>query len=450
MLANDKLEFFNKKLFSILCDKRKFKLIKYNKYFQNIFKINLIDYKRLSGKYIIYKSEEKGKEYDGFRKCLLYEGEFLNGERNGEGKEYEYSDKGNDISLHLIFEGEYLKGKRNGKGKEYYHNGTLKFIGEYKSGNKWDGKEYDTKGNLLFELKQGKGFIKEYYRNEKLKYEGDYLNGKGKEYSYISGTLEYEGEFLDGKRNGQGKEYDAGRLEFEGEYKNGKKWTGKGYDLNNNLVYELKEGKGFVKEYHCNHCNGREISEGEYINGEKNGKFIEYDVYGNLFFEGEYLNGKKNGQGKEYSHEYLIFEGEYYNNNRLKGKEFYYKNYLAKYEGKLYTTSSKEFYYKRLSVEYEGEYLCDKKWNGIGFDMDGNKIYELVNGNGKVREYTNGFLSFEGEYLNSEKNGKGKLYFFSHLIYDGEFLNGNFNGKGKVFDMKGNLEFEGEFLNSPS
>jgi len=37
----------------------------------------------------------------------------------------------------LIFEGEYLNGQRNGKGKEYYENETLKFEGEYFNGKKW-------------------------------------------------------------------------------------------------------------------------------------------------------------------------------------------------------------------------------------------------------------------------------------------------------------------------
>ena len=49
----------------------------------------------------------------------------------------------------------------------------------------------------------------------------------------------------------------------------------KGYDKNNNIVYELKEGKGFVKEY-------------------------DYD--GKILFEGEFLNGKSNGKGKEYKY----------------------------------------------------------------------------------------------------------------------------------------------------
>ena len=48
---------------------------------------------------------------------LSFEGEYLNAERHGKGKEY-------NLLGNLIYEGEYLKGKRHGKGKEkeYYGN----------------------------------------------------------------------------------------------------------------------------------------------------------------------------------------------------------------------------------------------------------------------------------------------------------------------------------------
>ena len=42
-----------------------------------------------------------------------------------------------------MYDGEYLNGIRNGKGKEYYFNGNLEFIGEYLNGQKWNGKQYD-------------------------------------------------------------------------------------------------------------------------------------------------------------------------------------------------------------------------------------------------------------------------------------------------------------------
>ena len=38
--------------------------------------------------------------------------------------------------------------------------------------------------------------------------------------------------------------------------------------------------------------------EGEYSNGERNGKGKEYNFDGNLSFEGEYLKGKRNGIGR--------------------------------------------------------------------------------------------------------------------------------------------------------
>ena len=144
--------------------KKKLKLIKCNKKLQIKFDITLNNYKFYSGKYIIYEENNmkgKGKEFRGKSDELIFEGEYLNGERNGKGKEYYYDDK-------LLFEGEYFYGKRNGKGKLYY------------------------------------------YDSDKLIFEGEYLNGerngKGKEYYYNSDKLKFIGEYLNDKRNGIGKE----------------------------------------------------------------------------------------------------------------------------------------------------------------------------------------------------------------------------------------------------
>ena len=188
-----------------------------------------------------------GKEYDS-QNQLIFEGEHLNGERNGKGKEYN-----EDI---LIFEGEYLYGERNGKGKEYFNNNKIKFEGEYLYGEKWNGIMYDYNQEFSFEIKNGKG--------------------KGKEYSNVDRKLIYEGEYVNGERNGKGKKYDdENKLIFEGEYLNGKKWNGviKEYDYKNILKFD-----------------------GKLINGEKNGLGKEYDEKGRLIYEGEYLNGKRHVQ----------------------------------------------------------------------------------------------------------------------------------------------------------
>ena len=123
---------------------------------------------------------------------------------------------------------------------------------------------------------------------------------------------------MDGERNGKGKEYDYNnKLRFEGEYLNNKRWNGKGYNKYGQLVFELKNGCGQVKE--C-YEEGLEF-EGEYLNGNKNGKGKECVLDTNLvIFEGEYLNGEKNGKGKEYyGDDILKYEGEY-KNGKLNGK----------------------------------------------------------------------------------------------------------------------------------
>ena len=79
-----------------------------------------------------------------------------------------------------------------------------------------------------------------------------------------------------------------------------------------------------------------------------------------LVYEGEYLNGEKNGKGKEYCNGKLIFEGEYLYNKRIRGKEYYKKNLV-----------------------FEGEYLYNRKFEGKGYDNNGKIIYELINGSGK-------------------------------------------------------------------
>ena len=98
----------------------------------------------------------------------------------------------------MIFEGEYLNGLRNGKGKEYILDGKLEYDGEYLYNKKWNGKEYDKNGKIINVLKNGNGKVKEYNYEGKLMFEGEYLNekrwnGKGKECNY-HGELVFEGE----------------------------------------------------------------------------------------------------------------------------------------------------------------------------------------------------------------------------------------------------------------
>ena len=112
MLENIKSSFFIKMVFFLLDEEIKLKIVKYNKILQNKLDININNYKLFRGKYIVYEENGIVKEYDAYNNELRFEGEYLDGKRNGKGKEY--------FCSRLIFKGEYLNGKRNGKGKEYY------------------------------------------------------------------------------------------------------------------------------------------------------------------------------------------------------------------------------------------------------------------------------------------------------------------------------------------
>ena len=370
-MENIQSSYFKKMIFFHLEEGRKLKIIKYNKNFQNFLDINIINYKLFSGKYIINEGDGIIKEYNYFNDELIFEGNYLNGKRNGKGKEY-------DKHGNLIFEGEYLKGKR--------YNGNQYFKNE------------------IYELKNGKGIIKEIL-----------------EEGYI-----FEGEYLNGEKNGKGKCFFYDTLFFDGEYLKGKIWNGKGYF--NNKSYEIKNGKLSVKEY--DEHNHLKLSF-QYLNGERIGRWILFDLMGNLLMDGEYLNNKLNGKGILY---YVLyneknFEGEFLNDRKKKGKEYIHNR-----------------------LEYEGEYLYGIKWNGKGYDEKGNLAYEIINGRGKIREYDKlDNLIFEGEYLNGKRNGKGKEYDkMKNLIFEGEYLNGKRNGIGKEYVGNGLIVlmvFEGEYLN---
>ena len=349
--------FFLFKLLGHITEKNILKMTKYNKKMQNLININpnyingseyndkfsLIysgGYLRgerhgygeefdEKGEIIFYGSYANGKKHgrviEYYRlgeRIITFEGNYSFGQRNGIGKEYintEFEDEDK-----ILFEGEYLKGKRwRGKGEEYDDFERLIYSGEYIDGKKWTGKltSFNEDGKIANKVK---------FLNGKI------MKGQGKEYDEKE-RLKYEGEYYNGKRNGCGQEYDEiGRLIFKGIYMDGERWNGKQikylnnlafeleyisgvrlyqneaiekYDYNNNFITDLDFFTGKIKESY----NNIQIFDGEYKDGLRNGKGIEYNIEGKIIFEGEYFNGKRKGKGKEFDNNgKIIFEGEYF------------------------------------------------------------------------------------------------------------------------------------------
>ena len=135
---------------------------------------------------------------------------------------------------------------------------------------------------------------KEYNKNKVLIYDGEFKNGErsgqGKEF-FLNGNLLFNGNYLNGKRNGQGKEfYPNGNLLYEGDYMSGKRNNGNIY-LTEGKTDKIIKGDGINKEFSEN----GNLLEGEYKDGKKQGKWVKYDINGEILIEGNYKNSKKNG-----------------------------------------------------------------------------------------------------------------------------------------------------------
>ena len=83
MLEKIKSKFFIKILFSHLIEVNKLKIVKYNKILKDRIGINLNIYKLFSGRYIKLDKIVKVQEYNSINQKLVFEGEYLNGKRNG-------------------------------------------------------------------------------------------------------------------------------------------------------------------------------------------------------------------------------------------------------------------------------------------------------------------------------------------------------------------------------
>ena len=324
--------------------------------------------------------------YNNKNHNIEYEGEYIDNIKNGEWKTY--YENGNQE-----FIGYYKNGVINGKCKEYNNLGKLVFDGKYKKGIKWNGKEriiYDcNQKKIIIERKysEGKALCVEYYEHKKFSPHNfdikglEFIQGlinKGHDKNDFSDEINYEsyitnllfiGEHVDDQalkdkinRNGKGNEYHENKKVFSGEYKDGKRINGKG------KIY--------------NH-NGKLIFEGDYINGKRNGKVIEYyeDTEGNedsestLFvkYEGKYIDDQKNGEGKEFQYDEeknqeIVFEGVYKNGEKWNGK-------------------GKEYYSMPDKLLFSGEYREGKRWNG--------NFYEYSNIMNRVK--------LKGKYVNGEK-----------------------------------------------
>lgn len=178
----------------------------------------------------------------------------------------------------VTYRGNWQDGLPHGKGL-YSDKFGRTYSGDFKFGFLWGNGRMNYQGNYTYTgefqmgLRQGKGLCK--FANG-MKYQGRYIqdvmNGIGK--FYLNKTDYYEGEMLDNKFNGWGK-LNNNNGYHEGYFKDG-----------------LPNGKG--EQFNTQSISGLE---GTWVNGKKEGEFIQRDPFGNgqkVFFKNDELVPKPN------------------------------------------------------------------------------------------------------------------------------------------------------------
>ena len=212
------------------------------------------------------------------------------------------------------------------------------------------------------------------------------------------------------------------------------------------IIYnkELQNKCGLDLEYY------KFISQ-KYRTFEPNGIIKEFSKStNNLIFQGKYINHRKEGEGIEF---YENEEGkekmrEKFHGLYSKGYKIIGTGYTIRKQKYFFLIDNKgeEFFYNE-KLCFKGDYFNGRRWNGIGYNYQGEEEFKIKNGSGKVKEFNYfGTLIYEGEYSNGLRQGKGKEYSNYVLRYEGEYLNGKKHGKGKEYDYMGILNCEGDYL----
>ncbi len=324
------------------------------------------------------------------------------------------------------------KGQKTGTWKKFYEDGKLKEESRYKN-DLLNGylKEYDRKGKLINATLYIDGVAqtyaeeiatldikKEYYEDGTVRREGIYdvtgkENGIFKYYDekgkiektefYVHGVLVAVGLIdEEGKRQGYWEEYylePEGQIRSKGKYKDGEKIEEWQYFFVNNQLQQIgkydKKGRptGLWKWYFK---SGQLLREESFRKGLEDGMMHEYLEDGTVITEGEFIDGKKEGpwlyqhgdhkEVGEYRDDYkhgvwkyyhlitnkLSFEGNFIDGEPDGKHKYYYENGKIKRE-EVYTMGQKSGVWKHFNLLGEVTLTLYFK-NGKEYKIDGTKL----------------------------------------------------------------------------
>lgn len=318
---------------------------------------------------------------------VKWEGRFLNDKKDGYFKEY--SEKGD-----LLVTTKYVDGKLQKDApelakievkNEYYPNGIVKYSGGFKEDGTPEGlhKEFSEQGDVI----NSRIFKDGYVVAEGIMDNKNLEQGLWKEY-HTNGQLKSQGEYKDGKRIGEWVFYHPnGKLEQKGKYdKKGRaqgewKWYYETGNLLREEIYVDDQLEGPMTEYSD---SGQVITKGEYMEGLKEGAWV-YEM-GDYREEGKYRADKRDGMWKHYytNTNKIRFEGNFVDGNPDGKHEYYWPNGKTKEKGK-YIVGRKEGDWEYFNEDGILQLTITYK-DDVEMKFDGVKVRPLLDANSNVIE----------------------------------------------------------------
>ena len=283
------------------------------------------------GKFNKSKKRKFFKDFSGLfyyitKDFSIYSGQVIKGKQSGHGSLFEFNEEipfySGDLKKNKMtgtgmlqtekyfYEGQLVNGVKNGFGKlimnKNYTNDYgeeiigIKYIGNFKNNEK------DGEG-AFFEINNNSEHIKRYSGSWK----ENMKNGKGMH--FINDCLVYAGDFLNDEYNGKGIAYfNNGNVMYSGDFKNNN-YHGKGASFypNQKLLFNgIFDSSTFVEGTFYDRNNTEHSYEGNWY-----GQIIEYNSEQIPIYEGMSYKGQYHGYGmiirKDYS---ILYQGMFQNN----------------------------------------------------------------------------------------------------------------------------------------
>lgn len=399
-------------------------------------------------------------------------------------------------------EGYFKNGLPHGLWKSYYPNGNLKSLGKKLNGTSdstWV--FYDQKGRIAWSYEyvndKKNGCAIQYdtlgHKQQEIFYVNDVLQGERIEF-YPSGKIKSTVNIVDGKNVGQLTEYnEKGEIITEEIYDNG--FLKDRQELNR--YDDNGEKTGLWRTYYP---DGTIKSEGDYVDGKKNGVFKEFDKKGKLvdikqmmgdttmsssseiviieLYKSYHPNGKiklvgginnglksgiyrefdENGElinGYIYKKDTMLAEGKILPNGQYDGA---WKEYYP--DGKIMLTGTYEngkrnglwtYYYPNGKKEQSGKYVDGTPYGQWYWYYSNGQVKreEMFNArglsDGTMTEYDSlGKVLAIGRFYNGEREGSW-FYHVGDYKEEGEFMLGEKNGVWRSYYLNGKIAFVGVY-----